>query len=121
MDKELYNPYKNKNGKLVSGTASLNHYIHTVKGGVQNYNDEIGAAYISEFVKEHSDIINAGLAKKPNETDLKLSHKYHKGGVSGSSIILHPIQSLLPPWLLFLYLLKNVIVNPIRIFFHPFF
>ena len=44
MDKELYHPYVNKDGKLVSGTASLNHYIHTVKGNVQNYNDEIGGS-----------------------------------------------------------------------------
>lgn len=64
MDKDLYHPYINKDGKLVSGTASLNHYIHTVKGGVQNYNDEIGAEYISDFIKERSDIINARLAKK---------------------------------------------------------
>lgn len=64
MDKDLYHPYINKDGKLVSGTAALNHYIHTVKGGVQNYNDEIGAEYISDFIKERSDIINARLAKK---------------------------------------------------------
>lgn len=72
MDKELYHPYTNKDGKLVSGTASLNHYIHTVKGSVQNYNDEIGAAYISEFVKEYSDIINAGLVKKAKRDRFKV-------------------------------------------------
>lgn len=27
---------------------------------------------------------------KPNETDLKLSHKYRKGGVTGSSLIFIP-------------------------------
>lgn len=64
MDKELYHPYTNKSGKRVNGTAALNHYIHTVKGGVQNYNDEIGMEYISEFVKEHSDIINERLIHK---------------------------------------------------------
>lgn len=72
MDKELYHPYINNDGKLVSGTASLTHYINTVKGGVQNYNDEIGAAYISEFVKEHSDIINAWLAQKAKRDRFKI-------------------------------------------------
>lgn len=61
---ELYHPYVNKQGKLVSGPAALNHYIYTVKGSVQEYNDEIGEAYIKSFVHEHSDIINEGLARK---------------------------------------------------------
>lgn len=64
MDKNLYHPYINKDGKLVSGAASLNHYIHTVKGSVQKYNDEIGAEYVSKFVEVYSDVINAGLAHK---------------------------------------------------------
>lgn len=72
MNKNLYHPYVNKAGKLVSGTASLNHYIHTIKGSVQNYNDEIGAAYISKFVKEHSDIINDGLVKKAKRNRFKV-------------------------------------------------
>ncbi|CUP63960.1 Uncharacterised protein [[Ruminococcus] torques] len=63
-NKELCHPYLNSNGKMVHGAAALNHYIHTVKGGVQNYNDEIGIEYITSFVKEHSDIINAGYAEK---------------------------------------------------------
>lgn len=58
---ELYHP---KQGKRVNGSAALNHYIHTVNGGVQEYNDEIGEAYIKAFVNEHSDIINEGLARK---------------------------------------------------------
>lgn len=72
MDKELYHPYINKDGKRVSGTASLNHYIHTVKGGIQDYNDEIGAAYISEFIKAHSDIINTGIAQKAKRDRFKV-------------------------------------------------
>ena len=62
MDKELYHPYVNGEGKRVSGAAALNHYMYTVKGGLQEYHDEIGTAYITEFVKSHSAIINAGLA-----------------------------------------------------------
>lgn len=63
-NKDLFHPYVNSNGKTVHGSAALNHYIHTIKGGVQNYNDEIGIEYIANFVKEHSDIINAGYAEK---------------------------------------------------------
>ena len=58
--------------KMVHGAAALNHYIHTVKGGVQNYNDEIGTEYITEFVKEHSDIINEGLAQKAKRNKFKV-------------------------------------------------
>lgn len=72
MDKNLYHPYVNDDGKLVSGTASLNHYIHTVKGGVQKYNDEIGEAYIKAFVAANSDIINAGLAQKAQRDKFKI-------------------------------------------------
>lgn len=72
MDKNLYHSYTNKNGKLVNGSASLNHYIHTVKGSVQEYNNEIGAAYIAEFVKKYSDAINAGLAKKAQKDNFKV-------------------------------------------------
>lgn len=72
MDKDIYHPYINKNGKHVNGAASLNHYIHTVKGGVQEYNDEVGAAYISEFVKAHSNAINANLVKKAKRDRFKV-------------------------------------------------
>lgn len=64
MNKNLYHPYVNQSGKSVHGAAALNHYIFTEKGSLQNYNNEIGEAYISEFVRAHSDIINAGLAQQ---------------------------------------------------------
>lgn len=64
MDKNLYHPYTNSNGKRVNGSAALNHYIYTAKGGLQNYHDEIGEAYIHKFVKDHSDDIHAYLAQK---------------------------------------------------------
>lgn len=95
-NKELYHPYRNKNGKMVYGAAALNHYIHTVKGGIQNYNDEIGLEYLSEFVKEHSDIINANLVKKPKETNLKLFRKILKGRSCNSSLVFTHIKPLLP-------------------------
>lgn len=72
IDKNLYRPYINKDGKLVSGAASLNHYIHTVKGSVQNYNDEIGAEYVSKFVEVYSDVINTGIAKKAKRDRFKV-------------------------------------------------
>lgn len=69
---ELYHPYRNKQGKSVNGSAALNHYIFNVKGGLQNYHDEIGAAYINEFIKSHSDIINDGLAAKARKDQFKV-------------------------------------------------
>ena len=53
--------YINKNGRKVSGTAATLHEIYTVNGGLQNYHDTIGKAYIEDFVNAHSDIINAGI------------------------------------------------------------
>lgn len=53
--------YINENGKKVSGTAATLHEIYTVNGGLQNYHDTIGKAYIEDFVNAHSDIINAGI------------------------------------------------------------
>lgn len=72
MDKNLYHPYVNSDGKRVNGPPALNHYIFTVKGGLQNYHDEIGTAYIDEFVKTHSDIINAGIAQKAKKNKFKI-------------------------------------------------
>lgn len=63
MDKELYHPYTNKNGKRVNGSAALNHYIFTEKGGLINYHDEIGEAYVKAFIKNVSAEVNADLAK----------------------------------------------------------
>lgn len=120
MDKNLYHPYVNKDGKLVSGAASLNHYIHTVKGSVQNYNDEIGAEYVSKFVEVYSDVINAGLAKKAKRTDSKLSNKIRfKGGVTGSSLIVYPIKFLLPPKLFGSDIFKHFSIDLLRMFFYP--
>lgn len=63
--------YINKNGKRVSGSAAFNHYVYTEKGGVQNYNDEVGTEYIREFVRQNSDIINEGLARKARKSRFK--------------------------------------------------
>lgn len=72
MDRNLYHPYTNANGKKVSGSAALNHYIFTEKGGLQNYHDEIGTTYINEFVKAHTDIINASIARKAKKSQFKV-------------------------------------------------
>lgn len=72
MDKDLYHPYINDDGRLVSGSAALNHYIYTVKGGLPNYQDEIGEEYIHEWVKQNSDIIREGLAKKAKRERFKI-------------------------------------------------
>ena len=42
------------------------------KGGIQEYNDEVGQAYIEAFVKANSDIINEGLAAKARRSRLKV-------------------------------------------------
>lgn len=72
MDKDLYHPYVNDDGKRVNGAAALNHYIYTTKGGVQPYNDEIGIEYITNFVKEHSDSIHEAMAKKARKDRIKV-------------------------------------------------
>lgn len=71
-DKELCHPYTNKKGRRIAGPAALNHYIYTVKGGIQEYNDEIGTAYINQFIKDNSDIINAGIVAKSKRDNFKV-------------------------------------------------
>jgi hypothetical protein len=71
MGKEPDFSYINKTGKLVSGVAAFVHHVYTEKGGVQNYNDAVGAAYITKFVKAHSDDINAELAVQARRGRLK--------------------------------------------------
>lgn len=46
--------YINDNGKLVTGSAAMLHYIYTVMGGIENYNDSVGEIYIHKFVKHIS-------------------------------------------------------------------
>lgn len=65
--------YLNEDGKLVSGTAAFLHHVYTEMGGIQNYNDEVGKAYIAEFVAAHSDIINDGLEYQARKKRLKLT------------------------------------------------
>lgn len=56
--------YRNNKGKRVSGAAAFAHYVFTEKGGIQEYNDEIGMEYIKAFVKQNSDDINNGIIRK---------------------------------------------------------
>lgn len=71
MSKKTDFSYVNQNGKRISGSAAFNHYVYTEKGGVQNYNDEVGMEYLQEFVRQNSDIINEGLAKKARKSRFK--------------------------------------------------
>lgn len=71
MSKKTDFSYVNQNGKRVSGSAAFNHYVYTEKGGVQNYNDEVGMEYLKEFVRQNSDIINEGLTKKARKSRFK--------------------------------------------------
>ena len=48
MAKKLDFSYLNDSGKKVSGAAAFNHYVYTEKGGVQGYNDEVGAEYVAD-------------------------------------------------------------------------
>lgn len=72
MNKDLYHPYVNDNGKTVNGAAALNHYMYTVKCGVQKYNDEIGMEYIHEWIKQNSDVIHESMAKKARKERFKI-------------------------------------------------
>ena len=65
--------YVNKNGKLVAGPPAFVHYVYTEKGGVQKYNDEVGAAYIQAFINENSDVINEALANKIRRNRIKIA------------------------------------------------
>ena len=71
MSKNFDFSYINQNGKRVSGAAAFNHYVYTEKGGIQNYNDEVGTEYIMEFVRQNSAIINKGLAKNAKRSHFK--------------------------------------------------
>lgn len=55
--------YTNKKGKCVSGSAAFLHHVFTEKGGIQEYNDSVGAEYINAFIKAHSDAINRNIEK----------------------------------------------------------
>ncbi len=71
MSKKSDFSYVNQNGKRVSGSAAFNHYVYTEKVGIQNYNDEVGMEYLKEFVRQNSDIINEGLARKARKSRFK--------------------------------------------------
>lgn len=64
--------YTNKDGKKVSGTASVLHEIFTVKGGLGNYNDSIGQKYIEAFVKANSININAEIEAQSKRDTFKV-------------------------------------------------
>lgn len=72
MAKKIDFSYKNEKGKTVYGAAAFNHYVYTVKGGIQSYNDEVGAEYILEFIRQNSDIINEGISKKIKKSRFKV-------------------------------------------------
>ncbi|MCC8151366.1 MAG: hypothetical protein LIO96_07925 [Lachnospiraceae bacterium] len=71
MGSKLDFSYTNHRGKRVTGAAAFTHHVYTEAGGIQNYNDEVGEAYVKAFIREHSDIINAGLAKKARRKRFK--------------------------------------------------
>ena len=50
----------NKNGKKINSDR-FNNYVYTQKGGIQNYNDEVGIEYIKAYIAQHPDFINAEL------------------------------------------------------------
>lgn len=64
--------YVNEKGKRVAGPPAFLHHVYTEMGGIQEYNDEVGQAYIQAFVEANSDIINEGLAVKARRKRLKV-------------------------------------------------
>lgn len=71
MSKAIDFSYVNHNGKKVNGAAAFNHYVYTEKGGIQNYNDEVGFEYIKEFVRQCSPQINDNLEKQIRRSRFK--------------------------------------------------
>lgn len=72
MAKQIDFSYYNSSGKKVSGAAAFNHYVYTKKGGIQGYNNEIGAEYIAEFIRQNGDIINEVIEQKARRSLLKI-------------------------------------------------
>lgn len=64
--------YVNKKGKTIDGTAAVLHQIFTVNGGLQNYNDVVGQAYIKAFI---SDQANAEIEAQAKREQFKLNEK----------------------------------------------
>ena len=64
--------YTNQKGKKVPGAAAFNHHVYTEMGGIQEYNDSVGEAYVKEFIRQNSDIINEGLEKKAKRNRFKV-------------------------------------------------
>ena len=63
--------YINENGKRVSGPPAFLHHVYTECGGIQEYNDEVGEAYIKAFIKRTSDDINSDLTRQARRNRLK--------------------------------------------------
>lgn len=64
--------YTNKKGKRVSGSAAFNHHVYTEMGGIQNYNDSVGAEYIKAFINANSDSINDNIVKNAKRKKFKV-------------------------------------------------
>lgn len=64
--------YLNNNGKKVSGVAAFCHYVYTVKGGEEEYNNYVGEMYIREFVNQHSVDINKEIEKDSQKRKFKV-------------------------------------------------
>lgn len=72
MAKEPDFSYVNDRGRRVAGPPAFLHHVYTEKGGIQEYNDEVGQTYIEAFVKANSDVINEELAAKARRSRLKV-------------------------------------------------
>lgn len=71
MSKKIDFSYVNTKGKKVSGAAAFNHHVYTIKGGVQEYNDEVGYEYLKSFIEQNSDILNTKLEKNARKSRFK--------------------------------------------------
>lgn len=72
MDRKYDYRFKNKDGKLVAGPASVLHQIYSVKGGLQEYNDWVGEEYIKAFIRQNSEEVNDELEAEARRSQLKL-------------------------------------------------
>lgn len=67
--------YNNSKGQKVSGSAAFLHHVYTEKGGIKQYNEEVGLEYLKEFVREHSDSIYSRIVSNSKRKKFKVVGK----------------------------------------------
>ncbi len=64
--------YLNENGKKVCGSAAFNHFVHSVCGGVEEYNKLIGMETLKNFYELIEDNINSEIEAQSKRSNIKI-------------------------------------------------